>query len=163
MVSIETLPIHQIDAVCTLARTVWKATYPALISQAQIDFMLADRYAAARIAQQLDDSNQRWRIAQFDGVLGGFAHASFDLAACKLDKLYVDPRYQRQGVGRALFDDLVSHARARGNTRLWLQVNRGNAQAIAAYKHYGFSIERAQLFEIGGDFVMDDYVMAMAL
>jgi len=36
----------EIEAVTALARVVWQATYPALISQAQIDAMLADRYAA---------------------------------------------------------------------------------------------------------------------
>ncbi|HSJ82006.1 MAG TPA: GNAT family N-acetyltransferase, partial [Thiobacillus sp.] len=49
------LTAAEADAVSALARTVWQATYPALISQAQIDAMLADRYAPQHIRAQLDD------------------------------------------------------------------------------------------------------------
>jgi ribosomal protein S18 acetylase RimI-like enzyme len=159
----ETLSPADIDAVCQCARTIWQATYPALISQAQIDFMLADRYAAARIREQLADPAQAWRVARIGDTIVGFAHASLEAAHCKLDKLYVDPAQQRRGIGRALLDDVAQCAREHGATRLWLQVNRGNAQAIAAYQRYGFCIERAQVFAIGGGFVMDDYVMGMSV
>jgi ribosomal protein S18 acetylase RimI-like enzyme len=158
-------PLHSADiaAVCALAKRVWQATYPLLIRQAQIDFMLADRYAAARIRAELDDPAHVWRLARWNDQIIGFAHASVDAAACKLDKLYVDPGYQRRGVGRALLDEIERFARAHAATRLWLQVNRGNAQAIAAYRRYGFCIREARVFDIGGGFVMDDYVMDMLL
>src|SRR3569833_3597157 len=55
---------QELDAVCALARTVWQATYPALISQAQIDAMLAARYAAARIRSQLAAPEPAWWIAR---------------------------------------------------------------------------------------------------
>ena len=47
--------------------------------------------------------------------------------------------------------------------RLWLQVNRGNTQAIAAYRKYGFRIVESRVFDIGHGFVMDDYVMEQTL
>ena len=60
-----------VDAVSALARTVWQATYPALISQAQIDAMLADRYAPERIREQLDDPRQAWWGARQGDALSG--------------------------------------------------------------------------------------------
>jgi Acetyltransferases len=163
MLTIDAMTPADIDAVCALAHCVWQATYPTLISQAQIAHMLDDRYAAPRIAHQLDDIAQVWRIARVDGAIAGFAHASFDAPDCKLDKLYVDPARQRSGIGRSLLDAIQNLARERGATRLWLQVNRGNTQAIAAYRRYGLRIECEQVFDIGGGFVMDDYVMGMTL
>ena len=47
--------------------------------------------------------------------------------------------------------------------RLWLQVNRGNTQAIAAYRRYGFRIVESRVFDIGDGFVMDDHVMELPL
>ena len=71
---VQRLTAADVDAVSALARTVWQATYPTLISQAQIDAMLADRYAPQRIREQLDDPRHAWRVARQDDVLAGFAH-----------------------------------------------------------------------------------------
>lgn len=153
----------EVDTVAALARTVWQATYPALIPQAQIDAMLADRYAADRIRAQLDDPQHAWRVARLDSTLAGFAHAVLDDAGCKLDKLYVHPDHQRHGVGAALLQGIEVWARAQRATRLRLQVNRGNAQAIRAYAKYGFHIVESRVFDIGGGFVMDDHIMEKVL
>ena len=95
--------------------------------------------------------------------LVGFAHARLDGADCKLDKLYVHPDQQRQGIGRALLHAVQDWARQQQAHRLWLQVNRGNTQAIAAYQKYGFRIIESRVFDIGNGFVMDDHIMEHAL
>ena len=152
-----------LDRLCVLARTIWQVTYPALISHAQIDFMLAERYTAERIRDQLNDPEHAWRLAWWADEMAGFAHARIEAGACKLDKLYVHPDYQRRGIGGALLHDMKTFPRDRSAKRLWLQVNRGNTAAIAAYQKYGFIMREARVFDIGGGFVMDDYVMEAPL
>lgn len=161
--SIERMTPQDIAAVSKLARSVWQATYPALITQAQIDAMLADRYAAERIREQLDAPGQAWRVARQGGVPVGFAHALLEDAGCKLDKLYVRTDLQRRGIGAALLREVEDWARHHQCPRLWLQVNRGNTQAIRAYEKYGFRIVESRVFDIGGGFVMDDHVMEKPL
>lgn len=161
--TLQRLSAEEIDAVTALARVVWQATYPPLISQAQIDAMLADRYAPARIREQLDDPRHAWWVARQDPMLVGFAHALRDETGCKLDKLYVRPDSQHQGIGSALVNAIEDWARQQQARRLWLQVNRGNTQAIHAYEKYGFRIVASQVFDIGNGFVMDDHVMERAL
>lgn len=163
MLSIRPLMESDIDCLLTLARTVWQATYSTLISQAQIDYMLADRYAAAPIQAQLDDPGHSWRIAWWKEELAGFTHARIEASTCKLDKLYIAPPHQRRGVGEALLNVIKIFAHDRAATRLWLQVNRGNTQAIAAYQKYGFITQEARVFDIGGGFEMDDYIMEAPL
>lgn len=160
---VQRLMAGDIDAVSALARTVWQVTYPPLITQAQIDSMLADRYSAARIQSQLDDPQHAWWIAQQPQTPAGFAHASLDGADCKLDKLYIHPDRQHQGIGHALLLAVQHWARQHEARRLWLQVNRGNAQAISAYLKYGFRITESRIFDIGNGFVMDDHIMEYAL
>lgn len=160
---VQRLTAADADAVGALARIVWQATYPPLISQAQIDAMLADRYAPQRIRNQLDDPRQAWWVARQAHTLTGFAHAVLDESGCKLDKLYVHPDHQRRGIGAALLRTVEDWARRQQARRLWLQVNRGNAQAIRAYAKYGFSIVESRVFELGSGFVMDDHVMERML
>jgi GNAT superfamily N-acetyltransferase len=153
------LAATDIDSICRLAHTIWQSTYPALITQEQIDFMLADRYAPATLRSQFDDPLHAWRVARIADEITGFAHGLMNGADCKLDKLYVHPDRQRQGIGNALLQEIRDWARQHGARRLWLQVNRGNTQAIAAYGKYGFRIVDSRVFDIGNGFVMDDYVM----
>jgi len=86
-----------------------------------------------------------------------------DGVRCKVDKLYVDPGHQRQGIGAALLQTVQEWARQQQGCRLWLQVNRGNTQAVAAYLKYGFGITESRVFDIGHGFVMDDHVMELPL
>jgi ribosomal protein S18 acetylase RimI-like enzyme len=46
-----------------------------------------------------------------------------------------------------------------GADRLMLTVNKRNSKAIAAYQRNGFAIMDSVVVDIGGGFVMDDYVM----
>lgn len=155
------LAADEIAAVAALARTVWQATYPGLISQAQIDAMLADRYAPARIASQLADPTQAWFVL---GAPHAFAHVLLTTPGnARLDKLYVHPDRQRTGLGYRLMIACAGWARAQSAHTLCLQVNRGNARAIAAYEKWGFVRVGTQVFDIGGGFVMDDHLYALDL
>ena len=153
------LTAQEVESVSALARIIWQATYPTLISQVQIDTMLDDRYAAERIRPQLDDPAHGWWAAYDQHALVGFAHAMLNDQACKLDKLYVHPTAQRRGIGGMLMGAIQQWARQQQTQRLWLQVNRGNTQAITAYQKYGFRITESCIFDIGNGFVMDDYIM----
>ncbi len=159
--AIDIVPLapSRLDAVCRLARRIWQDTYPGIISQQQIDAMLADRYSPQAILAQLDDPRHTWLIALGGRDLTGFAHAYLEDGGCKLDKLYVDPCDQRRGIGHALFDAIHGFARQHQAQRVWLQVNRHNSRAISAYRKYGFEIVEARVFDIGDGFVMDDYLM----
>jgi len=77
----------------------------------------------------------------------------------KLDKLYVHPRLQRCGYGGMMVERACEIARSHGCSRLVLAVNKNNRSAIAAYLKHGFSIRDAVVKDIGGGFVMDDYIM----
>ena len=77
----------------------------------------------------------------------------------KLDKLYVHQRHQRRGYGGMLIEHAAKVACARDCRKLMLAVNKGNRSAIAAYLKHGFRIADAVVKDIGGGFVMDDYIM----
>ena len=113
-----------VEAISALAGLIWREHYANIISAAQIEFMLQQRYDPAVIREQL-------------------AH----------------PRNQRSGFGGLLIARALGAARKEGCKALVLAVNKANAKAISAYTKYGFRIREAIVQDIGGGFVMDDYVM----
>jgi len=144
-----------------LARSVWHAHYPDIIGVAQIEYMLDQRYRTEVVQGELERGDLWWELAAIAGSVVGFSSCLLTGAAgeMKLDKLYVLPQRQRQGVGRALLDSVRGRARRLGCFRLILFVNKRNEAAIAAYRRSGFRIERALVADIGAGFVMDDYQM----
>jgi ribosomal protein S18 acetylase RimI-like enzyme len=160
-VEISALRDDQIDALGALARHIWLRHYPGIISPAQIEFMLQQRYDAAAIRQQMVLPDSCWMVAQDSASLVGFAHCfpDTDPQRLKLDKLYVHPDWQRQGVGAALLARVVTEARRQQRSVIQLRTNKRNLIALTAYRRYGFEIVAEVVTEIGGGFVMDDYVL----
>lgn len=151
----------EVPQLSALAGDIWRAHYPGIISEAQIEFMLAERYDEAVIRAELARGDVWWDVLLVDGSLAGYI--SYFWAdkpeTIKIDKLYFHPRVQRQGHGGRLIDHVARKMAAAGCRRLTLAVNRHNQTAIAAYLKSGFQIAETSLKQIGGGFWMDDYIM----
>lgn len=152
-----------LDAIRTLAQRVWYDTYTEIVAQGQIEYMLSERYALAVLRQKLSQGDFI-QLALRGEHLKGFSHAMVgEEGAGWLDKLYVDPACQHQGIGQALVSSVVDWARSLGLNGISLRVNRKNHKAIAAYHKYGFSILGQDIKQIGGGYVMDDFIMGLEL
>jgi ribosomal protein S18 acetylase RimI-like enzyme len=80
-----------------------------------------------------------------------------------LSKIYVLHDKQGLGLGREAVAFAARRCRELGRRVLWLTVNKRNARSIAFYERMGFVTESSVITDIGGGFVMDDYVMALRL
>ena len=158
---IEPVVQADVETIAALAGVIWRAHYADIISMAQIEYMLKQRYDPALICAELTRGNIAWDKLVVNGAIAGYAsyYVADGAAEMKLDKLYLHHDHQRRGYGGRLIERAVAAARARGCTALVLAVNKANAKAIAAYKKYGFRVRESVVQQIGGGFVMDDYFM----
>lgn len=165
MLTIAPLDENDVEALCVLAREVWRAHYPPIIGFAQTEYMLAQRYLPEIIRAELARGDVWWDTLTEDARVVAYASSLLadDPLSMKIDKLYVHPLRQRSGYGGALIEHTCDRARRLGLTRVALAVNKRNASAIAAYRKSGFEIREAVAKGIGGGFVMDDYVMEKRL
>jgi ribosomal protein S18 acetylase RimI-like enzyme len=58
-----------------------------------------------------------------------------------------------------LLEHVCERAARMSYPKVVLAVNKHNASAIAAYRKHGFEIAQAVVKDIGGGYVMDDYIM----
>ena len=167
-VEIRALSASDVPALSALAREIWRAHYPGIISVAQIEYMLNERYDEAVIREELQRRGLWWDVLMLNGKMTGYASYFWaDMAnvadTIKVDKLYLHPRAQRHGYGGMLIDHVAGRMSAHGCKRLTLAVNRHNKSAIAAYQKHGFHIAETSLKQIGSGFWMDDYIMVKAV
>jgi diamine N-acetyltransferase len=159
-------PLGPNDAVelAALAREIWLAHYPAIIGMAQIEYMLAQRYSPSTVRQELQAKGLWWDKLLVGGTMVGFSSYFLEPpGGMKIDKLYVHSRHQRHGYGGLLIERAGQVARRSGCKQLLLAVNKRNRTAIDAYLKHGFRIAGATVKDIGGGFLMDDYVMVKPL
>ena len=161
------LPLREEDIpdLLRLARDIWYAHYPSIITVEQIEYMLEQRYRPEIIRNQLASGTAWWDKLLLDGAMVAFTSCeqSEHPNAMKLDKLYVRYDLRRRGYGSLLMRHVEGQARSRGSTRLYLQVNKNNTSAIEFYLRNGFAVSQAARFDIGRGFIMDDYVMSKAI
>jgi len=95
----------------------------------------------------------------------GFISYSFDAAShrVKLSKLYLVPDWHGRGIGPQMLEHVRAKSVELGAQEIHLQVNQQNARAIRAYERAGYSVLEALVTDIGGGFVMDDFIMVLAL
>ncbi len=151
-----------------LADTIWRQHYVGIISAAQIDYMLAGRFSEGALREHMRAADKWLELLRVSGTPVGYCGcelASMDgneasPAAMKLGQLYVLESHRGMGLGRFMLGHVAGRARELDRRALWLQVNKRNTEAVWFYRSAGFAVVREAVFEIGGGFVMDDYVMA---
>lgn len=162
MLHIRTALEIDIPVIIDLAWQVWPHTYSGILSSSQISYMMDLFYSEPALQKQMADGH-RFILAYEDEVPVGFA--SFNQVQpglFKLQKIYVLPSQQGRGTGRLLVDHVLEEARKAGAVGLQLNVNRDN-KARFFYEKLGFDIIREEDIDIGGGYLMNDYIMQKKL
>ncbi|MDD5706357.1 MAG: GNAT family N-acetyltransferase [Kiritimatiellae bacterium] len=152
-----------IAQVARLAREIWMRHYAPIIGAAQTNYMLDRFQSVAAIRGQLAEGYVYCLADGPEGTAGYCALLAGKDRRLLLSKLYVRDDARRRGIGRAMVAFAEQHGQALGLRELWLTVNRHKSGSIAFYERVGFSQVGTQVTDIGGGYVMDDFVMAKPL
>ena len=147
-----------------LAEKIWPFTYGDIISQKQLHFMLEWMYSNDALEKSFDKGNEFY--GAFDNTKAiGFFELEFlneNPNTVKLQKIYVLPSEQKNGLGTKLLQFGIIHSKNKGANKIILQVNRDN-KAVDFYLKNNFSIISEEDFPIGNGYYMNDYVMEKTL
>lgn len=149
-----------------IAREAWPPTYAGLIPEEQVPYMIGRMYSPEAIRADTT-AGSPFFLVRADGADAGVC--SFDLSkrgdggSAKLHKIYTLPSYWGRGVGAALLGEICRRLAAAGAQSVWLRVNKRNERAQKAYRAAGFRRDRGLCEDIGGGFVMDDWVYSKPL
>ncbi len=148
----------ELPAVAALAGRIWRAHYPGIISPEQIEYMLAWMYDVAQLRRDVTRGVVYELVLDGERPIGfcGYEPAGPEL---KLHKLYLDVSEHGRGIGTMALRHVEDEARRRGLRMVVLGVNRRNAKAIRAYQRNGYRVRHELKTDIGGGFVMDDFIL----
>ena len=153
-----------------LATHIVREHFDPIIGVEQNDYMIERFQTPEAIAAQIEDryeyyfvlppaddsqSTDQQRPARPVGFLAVQPRESGELY---LGKFYLLKQERGKGYARTMTRFVVQRARKLGCDHILLRVNRDNFQAILAYEHLGFERTGELTTDIGGGFVMDDFV-----
>lgn len=135
-------------ALSPLAARVFRHTYGAAIPDPTLAGYLARTFSVAAVALALADPSTFWLVATCDEMLVGYCKVvsapvptpTSPHNALEVVNLYIDQRYQGQGIGQALLQAAEDHALAQACATLWLCAWQENQPAVAFYQRCGFAI-----------------------
>lgn len=170
MRTIRKATISDIHTIRTMANVTFRHTYREILTPQQMEYMMDWMYSEESLRRQMEtQGHQFWVLSVWGEDVG---YVSFNIEdedeasiLFHLQKIYLLPEYQGQGIGAQLLKHAEACMKERAGNKLAhyeLNVNRNN-RAVTFYKHMGLSKDREGDFPIGNGFYMNDYIMTKTL
>jgi diamine N-acetyltransferase len=164
MVRLDRLVASDFPAIRALGTRIWREHYTNLLSPDQVEYMLVGRYEEADLREYVNgDGRWFWVLRSGRDPIGFVRYTKLSPSELKLEEIYLETAQRGHGYGGLMIRHVESHALALGCEALVLSVNKRNDESIGVYVKLGFTIREAVVTDIGGGFVMDDYVMEKRL
>jgi ribosomal protein S18 acetylase RimI-like enzyme len=120
---------------------------------------LAASFGTEQQKSELADPEALFLIGEVEGVAAGYAKLKSgdapdgvtDQRPIELVRLYALQQWLGRGVGAALMQSCIDHARQRGRQTLWLGVWENNQRARAFYRKWQFREVGTHIFQLGQD------------
>lgn len=176
---------EQIDELAELAGAIWHEYWPAIIGEEQTDYMVEKFQSKPAIERDMAESAYEYwfvRVSCEEGACAGGAgdadggedaasagtgrivgftggHDEPETERFFISKIYLLAEERGRGFASRTLAFYEQLCRERGWKAMYLTVNKHNELGIRAYKGKGFETIDAVETDIGGGFVMDDYIM----
>ena len=149
----------QVREIADLAKVIWNEHFTPIIGKDQVDYMVEKFQSYPALKEQISEGYEYYQIfsgGEFCGYTG--IHPGEDNRLF-LSKLYLKKESRGHHLATGAFSFLKEICRERGYSAIWLTCNKHNDNSLGVYRHFGFEIIDTQEADIGGGFIMDDYIM----
>ncbi len=151
---------EDVERLASIAEPIWREHFTPLIGKEQVRYMLDKFQSPDALERQLADG-YTYKILIVNGQDAGYMGTHREEKRLFLSKLYIDKRFRGRGLSHTMLDDCKKQAA--GLDAIYLTCNKYNDGSIAVYKKAGFEVIDSVVTDIGGGFVMDDYIFELKL
>lgn len=159
MIKIKPASFEDANVIHQLAHQIYFPTYRDILSQDQMEFMLIKSYSVEALKRSMIEEQTFYLASKEDQALGFMSISEKDNQILRIEKLYLLPEYQGQGLGKKFIEFAKTLAISFDKSIIELNVNRGN-KAFFFYKKMGF-ITLCEVDIPYYGYVLDDFVMQL--
>jgi len=135
-------------------------TFGAQNTEADMQEYLNNQMSTSQLKKELEHAHSNFYFAYHKDRLAGYLKLNFESAqretvgtgtAFEVERIYLLNDFQRQGLGKVLFEKAVALGKEKGYRKLWLGVWEHNSLALAFYKKLGLTVFDKHTFVLGSD------------
>jgi len=153
---------ENIHTIANIAIPIWHQHYDPIIGVQQVNYMLDKFQSEQAIESQLAEGYLYFQVSDSAEVVGYFSIRISDEVDLFISKFYLLEKTRGKGFGKAMLSFIEYFAKENGCKQIKLTVNRYNP-AYKIYLKLGFIKYDSAQFDIGGGYIMDDYLMSKAI
>jgi ribosomal protein S18 acetylase RimI-like enzyme len=163
MVTIRSAQTDDIGGIEEVARQTWNATYAEIISPESQERLLDNFYSSAALKEAVQQEGSWFFVAVEENDVIGFAQFIVqENGDGQLTRIYVQPKMQRQGIGKEMLKEGLSLIETQGIQRVLVHVEKENQIGIQFYRKRGFDYERKFSVDLLGEtLVLCEYVITL--
>ena len=168
--------LEETERLAWLADEIWHEYWPARIGQAQTDYMIEHFQSLDAIRRQMAeeayeywllavdaddaDPDNPWRLADGRAIVGFTGgHDEPETDRFFISKIYLLACERGKHYATQVIEFYTALCRERGFRAMYLTVNKYNEMGVRAYTAKGFETIECVETDIGGGFIMDDFIM----
>ena len=135
-------------------------TFGAQNTKADMQAYLNSQMSTSQLKKELEHAHSDFYFAYHKDRLAGYLKLNFESAqremvgngtAFEVERIYLLNDFQRQGLGKVLFEKALALGIEKGYRKLWLGVWEHNTSALAFYKKLGLTVFDKHTFVLGSD------------
>ena len=150
---------EKLKTVADIAQIVWREHFKGIISDGQIEYMLNKFQSIEAISKAVNDEGYTYYIFWEGNIPAGYMGVCEKEGRLFLSKLYLLKEFRKKGFSRQALSFLEDYCKNNGLKSVWLTCNKYNADSLAVYERLGFKTVDTAVTDIGGGYVMDDYIL----
>lgn len=150
------------EKLAKLADEVWHEYWPPIIGKAQADYMVDKFQSVDAISFDMAEHGyEYWFVVDENDKVVGFTggREEWETNRYFISKIYLVAGERGKHYASKIIGFYTDLCHERGFRAMYLTVNKHNELGLRAYKGKGFTIIESVVNDIGGGFVMDDYIM----
>lgn len=156
---------QEVETLQALAQTIYKHTYDEFTEPEDMEYFLTNDYGLPNLLKQVTNpDSQFYFLKDLDhDTIAGYLKVNtknaqtepMDNEHFELERIYLLPDYQHQGLGDVLMNHAEQLASQAGAKYLWLGVYEKNYHAQQFYERHGFKRFSQHIYQVGADAQLD--------
>ena len=142
-----------------IARITFKDTLDPYTAPDDMEKFLDEDYKISTLISEIENPDSRFFFLMKDDEVAGYLKINVGKAqtehlkpnSLEIERIYLLPSFQHQGLGSVLFDYAEEIARKENKDYLWLGVYEKNINAQHFYKKRGLKKVSQHTFQVGSD------------
>ncbi|RXK18438.1 GNAT family N-acetyltransferase [Macrococcus sp. DPC7161] len=166
MIEMKSCTIDDLKSLQQIAYQTFDETFRPQNDDAVMDAYLKDAFTDDKMTNELNNPYSQFYFIKVNQEIAGYLKVNERDAQTEpmsdehleIERIYVLNSYQKQGLGKVMYEKAINIAKSKGKSKIWLGVWEKNENALGFYKSKGFKQIDEHTFMMGHD-AQTDYIM----